>query len=195
MLAVNAEGCVIVAVTVAVLPFESLTVKVYVPADKPLIMLPLTVPAEELNVYGLTPPTALTTTLPLLPPLMLTFVWDVTLAVNAAGCVIVAVTVVVQPLVSVTVNVYVPAAKPVCAGETLYPGVPPVETTTTLPLLNPKPVALVCEAILALKAVGLAIVTDDEVATHPFASLAVILYVPDPTVKLALAWYATPSRL
>ena len=51
------------------------------------------------------PPPAVTVALPLLPPLQLTLVWAVILAVIAVGCVIVADVVFVQLLASVTVTV------------------------------------------------------------------------------------------
>ena len=68
------------------------------------------------------PPPTNTVALPLLPPLQLTWVWAEILAVNTAGCVIVAEVVFVQPLLSVTVTVYVPAVK-LTAGFTVCPPV------------------------------------------------------------------------
>jgi hypothetical protein len=55
------------------------------------------------------------TTEPLLAPLQVTLV-TACVVVIGGGCVMVTEVVAVHPLLSVTVNVYVPAASPVCAG-------------------------------------------------------------------------------
>ena len=60
--------------------------------------------------YGVVPPVTVASIEPFVPPLQLTFTF-VDVAVNAAGEVTFAVKTSVQPFASVTVAVYVPAAK------------------------------------------------------------------------------------
>jgi len=70
-------------------------------------------------------------------PKQITFV-PAMLALSAAtGCVIVAFTCAVHPFSSVTVNVYVPSDKPVCAGITVNVPVPPALVITTEPFEPP----------------------------------------------------------
>ena len=63
-------------------------------------------------VYGAVPPEATTAAVPVLPPKQSTGVEEV-VAVSWVGSVTVVIAVVVQPLASVTVAVYVPAARAV----------------------------------------------------------------------------------
>ena len=89
------------------------------------------------------PPDGVITTLPLLPPLQLTFVL-VNVAPSGEGAVIVALITVVHAFASVTVKVYVPAERPVCVGLMLYGAVPPAGEMITLPLLSPAQLTLFC---------------------------------------------------
>jgi len=66
----------------------------------------------QLKVYGAVPPAALAVTDPVALPKQDTLVWPLILAERAAiGCVIVACAFVVQPFASITVTVWVPAAR------------------------------------------------------------------------------------
>src|SRR5450759_4734193 len=105
VVAVIAVGCVIVTGTVIVQLLASFTVNVYDPAASPV--------CAGVMVYGNTPPAGVMTTDPVDAPLHNTLVIAV-VAVIAVGCVIVTGTVIVQLLASFTVNVYDPAASPVC---------------------------------------------------------------------------------
>src|SRR4029079_13201635 len=87
--AVRAAGSETVAVQVAVQPWSSVTVNVYVPAASPDW-----IPVPE---YGAVPPEAETDIDPLLPPAQLTFEATEHDAESAAGSVTVAVHVAVQP--------------------------------------------------------------------------------------------------
>ena len=93
----------------AVQPFESVTVAVYVPADKPLFEA-VVFPLLHKYVYGAVPPLATTAAEPVDAPLHVTFV-PLQLATNNVGCVTVYEQVAVHPFASVTVAVYVPADK------------------------------------------------------------------------------------
>jgi hypothetical protein len=75
-------------------------------------------------VYGVVPPEGVTLTEPLFIPLHNALLSVLAVAANKVGCVTVAVVVVVQLCASVTVTVYVPAARPVaidvvCSGDVL----------------------------------------------------------------------------
>src|ERR1035437_5138207 len=107
VVAVIAVGCVIVIATVVAHPFASVTVNVCSPAASPV--------CTGVMVYGNTPPDGVMTTDPVAAPLQTTLVIAV-VAVIAVGCVIVTGTVIVQLFASFTVNVYDPAASPVCTG-------------------------------------------------------------------------------
>src|SRR5215213_10037149 len=114
--------------TWSVHPLASVTVKVYEPAASPV--------CTGVMVYGPVPPVGVITTDPVLAPLQSTLVTAV-VAVIGAGWVIVTGTWSVQPLASVTVKVYEPAASPVCEGVIVYGPVPPVGVITTDPVLAP----------------------------------------------------------
>src|SRR5688500_1556162 len=91
----NAAGCVTVALEVAVQPLASVTVTVYVPADKEA-RSSVVAPFDQLKVYAVVPPPTVKLIVPLFPPLQVTFVFVLD-AVNTAGCVIVAPVVAVHP--------------------------------------------------------------------------------------------------
>jgi len=83
------------------------------------------------------PPETVKLAAPVELPKQITFV-PAMLALSAAtGCVIVAFTCAVHPFASVTVNVYVPADKPVCDGVTDNGDVPPAPVITTEPFEPP----------------------------------------------------------
>jgi len=105
ILADIAEGAVNVTLAVTVHPFASVTVTVYVPADK-LFAVAL-VPPEGAHeyVYEPVPPPAVTVALPVVPPLHNGLVLEVIDAVNRAGSVKVVFADATQPLLSVTVAV------------------------------------------------------------------------------------------
>ena len=92
---VNAVGSVMVTLVVVEQPLLSVTVNVYVPATKPVVM-----PA---TVYGAVPPAFVMVT-SAVPPLQ-RIAPATEVEVNAVGSVIVTEVVVEQPLLSVTVNV------------------------------------------------------------------------------------------
>ena len=79
-------------------------------------------PPVHKYVYGEVPPPAVTVAEPVAAELHKTSVWAVIEADNTAGSVIVAELVFVQPLLSVTVTVYVPAVR-FTAGFTVCPPV------------------------------------------------------------------------
>ena len=110
LLNTNAGGCVIVAEAVLVQLLASVTVTVYVPAARPVRSCVVMPPVQK-YVYGETPPLTVRSMEPVEEPLHNTFTC-VVLKAKAGGCVIVTAVVAVQPLLSVTVTVYVPAAKP-----------------------------------------------------------------------------------
>ena len=100
----------IVAEVVFVQALASVTVTVYVPAARPLISWVVAL-FDQLYVYGETPPLTVKSMEPFgLPQVEFTVV---VLNTTADGCVMVADVVFVQAFASVTVTVYVPAARPV----------------------------------------------------------------------------------
>ena len=97
------------------------------------------------------PPAGVITTDPVDPPLQTTLVC-VIVAEIAAGWVMVTGTVIDQPLASVTVNVYGPAASPVCAGVMVYGAVPPAGVITTDPVDPPLHETLVIAVVAEIGA-------------------------------------------
>jgi hypothetical protein len=93
-------------------------------------------------------------------------------ALKTAGSVIVAPTVVVQPLTSVIVKIYVPAVNPVCEGVITYGAVPPDALITTLPLEPAAQLTLTWLATTALTAAG-SLINALTVVEHPVASVTV----------------------
>jgi len=112
--ATKAVGCVMVVVSVSVQPLASVIVTVYVPAANPELIAAVP-PLLHAYVYAVVPPEAEAVADPSDAPLQLTLVGVPMAAVNTVGCVIVTVSVSVQPFASVTVTVNVPAASPVTA--------------------------------------------------------------------------------
>jgi len=110
--AVSGKGSVITTDRTMVHPFASVTVHVYVPAQRPAAAAPVPPDGAQAKVYGRVPPPALIAAVPLHAPLQETFVWVVA-AESAEGSVISDVLSAVQPFASVTVQVYVPGHNPV----------------------------------------------------------------------------------
>jgi hypothetical protein len=104
----------------------------------------------------------------------------------AGGCVMLKVRVVVQPLASVIVTVYVPAQRPVVdeavppegAQEYVYGAVPPEGITDAAPVHKPLHNMLVCVCV-AVNAGG-CVMEYVRVDVHPLASVTVTVYVPTP---------------
>ena len=88
----------------------------------------------QLYVYGGTPPVTVTPAVPFEEPLQLTsaFVTAVIVRAGGAGSVIVITFVSLQPLASVTVNVYVPAFTFEVGPVNVYGAVPPEALTDTV---------------------------------------------------------------
>src|SRR5664280_634157 len=170
--AVNpAAGCVIVTSMVVVHPSLSVTVKVWVPAASPVWAGVMT--------YGPVPTEGVITAEPVLLPKHNTLTWLVIAAVNpAAGCVIVTSIVVVHPLLSVTVKVWVPAASPVWAGVMTYGPVPPEGVITAEPVLLPKHNTLTWLVIAAVNAAAGCVIVTSIVVVHPLLSVTVKVWVP-----------------
>lgn len=113
-------GEVIVTEVEAVQPFASVTMKVYVPAERLKVPVP---------VYGAVPPVAETVTVDV--PLPQEIAVAEALALRAAGCVSVTEVEPVHPFASVTVNVYVPAER-LKLPVPVYGAVPPDADTETV---------------------------------------------------------------
>ena len=103
-------------------------------------------------VKGAVPPLGVMMTEPVAPPLQATLVTAV-VAVMTVGSVIVTGTVMEQPFASVTVNVWLPAVKPVCAGVIVNGAVPPAGVMITEPVAPPLQATLVM-AVVAVRATG-----------------------------------------
>ena len=149
-------------VVVAVHPCESVTVTLYVPIPKPVILnvppeaaisvptgLPVVVPVQ-LTLYGAVPPEPVINPEPVKPPLQTTFV-SISEAVSKVGCVIGTVAVAVHPFADVKVIVYEPAGKPVIlkvppeaaiSVPTGFPVVVPIQLTL-YPAVAPEPVTTI----------------------------------------------------
>ena len=97
-------------------------------------------------------------------------------AVMAGGCVMVTGTKSVQLFASVTVNVYEPAANPVCAGAMVYGPTPPDGVMTTEPVAKPLHNTLVM-AVVAVIALGSVMVTGTK-SVQLLASVTVKVYDP-----------------
>lgn len=114
-----ATGCMMVAERVVLHPRASVTVQIQVPAPR-LVAVALFCAGVvfQMYVYGLVPPVTAMVAFPVVPPKQFTSVWPMSCADNdAAGCVMVTFWLVEQPRASVTVQVHVPAAKPLAAAE------------------------------------------------------------------------------
>ena len=122
------------------------------------------------------------------PPKQSTFVCAVIVAANAAaGSVMVTVAVVVHPPASVTVTVYVPAARPVAVADRLYRcGIPTISICRCAASCShccrsgrpPKQSTFVCAVIVAANAAAGSVMVTVAVVVHPPASVTVTVYVP-----------------
>ena len=187
-----AAGCSIVTVVVAVhepvlFPLAAVAVKVYVPADNPVlpttVLLALVITTDE--------PTLLLTAIePVVAPLQFAFV-ATPLTVIAMGCVMVIVVVAVHeptlfPSGDIAVKVYVPTGKPVLLTTTLLAFlITTVEPVLLLTIIEPSdnPLQLTFVAVpFTVTGMGWVIVTE-AVTIHkpplfPSGAVAVKVYIP-----------------
>lgn len=181
----SAPGCDIETVCVVVQLLLSVMVHVYVPAANEFAVAAVPPEGAQLYVYGVVPPETETVAAPLFPPLQLTLVCELILLLSAEGCVKLTVCVVEQLLLSVIVQVYVPAANEFAvaavppAGAQLYEYgvVPPVTETVADPFVPPLQLIFVCALIVAERPDGCVIETVC-VFTHELLSVIVHVYVP-----------------
>jgi hypothetical protein len=134
-------------------------------------------------VYPEVPPVTVTVAEPVVPPLHNTLLTAVEVARAETGSMIVTISVIVQPLASVTVTVFTPAVSPVITDvvavvdhKYVYPEVPPDTVTVAEPVVPPLHNTLLT-AVDVTKAVGSAIVTIS-VIVHPLASVTVTVFTP-----------------
>lgn len=122
---VNAAGWVTVPQTVAVQPLPSVTVTQYVPGARPIRSFTLFVPAmcAQSYVNGAVPPTIVSDNVPVFVPKHNAAV-GVAVTVGGVGSVKVQLAVLVQPALSVTVTVYVPAFRPDTSSLIVNSGAP-----------------------------------------------------------------------
>ena len=119
-------------------------------------------PPDQAYVFVPVPPVADAVADPLAPPKHETFVGVPIDATKAVGCVMVVVSVSVQPLASVIVTVYVPAVNEEAVAEEPPPPdhayvlvpVPPVAEAVADPLEPPKQDTFVVVPMLATRAAG-----------------------------------------
>ncbi len=124
----------------------------------------------------------------MLAPKQPTLVCVPMLLVNAAaGCSMLALLMVLQPLASVMVQVQMPAGRlfavaPFCTGEVfqlkLYGAVPPLAFTVAMPVLAPKQFTLVCAPMLLASAAAGCVMFTFRVVLQPLASVMVQVQVP-----------------
>jgi hypothetical protein len=139
-------------------------------------------------VYGAVPPLTPTVALPVLFPKQSTSICASRFALSpAAGCVIVAVRVTLQPFASVMVQVQVPAERPVadavfCTGVVfqtkVYGAVPPEAFIVAVPVLLPKQSTLVCALSAADNAAAGCEMDTLRSMVQPFASVIVHAQFP-----------------
>jgi predicted RNA methylase len=192
---VKTLGCVTFAVVDAVHPLASVAVTVYTPAVK-LLIVEVVAPVFQRYEYPAVPFDANEVAEPVEAPLHKTFVVEGIDTANKVGCVIVAVVDVVHPLASVAVTVYVPAVRLLLVAVVdpvfqryEYPPVPLDATEVAEPVEAPLHNTLVVEGIEIVSGVGCVIVAVVDVV-HPFASVAVTVYVP--AVRLLIVEVADP---
>jgi hypothetical protein len=174
-------------VTLAVLihRLASVTVTIYVPAARPVaVAVVCTGKVFHEYAYGPTPPAGVAVAVPVDDPLHNTLTCVVP-TVSATGWVIVTLAVLIHRLASVTVTIYVPAARPVavavvCTGnvfhEYVYGPTPPAGVAVAVPVDDPLHNTLTC-VVPTVSATGWVIVTL-AVLIHRLASVTVTIYVP-----------------
>jgi hypothetical protein len=104
IVAASTAGSVTVKDCVPVQPFASVTVSVYVPAQRPVAVAEVPPDGAQLYVYAGVPPITVEVMLPLHTPKQETFVTEPEMMIGV-GSVMMNVCVVVQPFASVTVTV------------------------------------------------------------------------------------------
>ena len=145
-------------------------------------------------MYGASPPPALTLALPVLLHAIELLI-KVVLAVTGVGCVVMNEAVVVHPLLSVTLTVYVPADNPVAVilvcplgfHKYVYGAVPPLAAAVAVPVLPPLHATPVLVAV-TLTGAGWVIVKLID-AIHPLESRTVTVYVPAESVETLAVVY------
>ena len=133
-------------------------------------------------MYGLVPPAETDVTCPSLPPLQITFATVLADIVSTAGCVIVMLAVPVQPWLSFTFTVYVPATNPLTVDRVppegvhayVYGPTPPLTVEKPFPLLPPLHSTLPVLVALTTNTVG-CVIAVLAVAEHPLMSFTVIV--------------------
>jgi len=192
---VNKLGCVTFTVVDAVHPFASVAVTVYVPAVRLLIVADID-PVFQRYEYPAVPFEANEVAEPVEAPLHKTFVVEGIDTANEVGCVIIAVVEAVHPLASVAVTVYVPAVRLLIVADVdpvfhkyEYPTVPFDANEVAEPVEAPLHNTFVVEGIDTVNVVGCEIVAVVD-AVHPFASVAVTVYVP--IVRLLIVAVVAP---
>jgi hypothetical protein len=138
-------------------------------------------------VNGAVPPTTVRLILPLLTPAQVAFTLVAVADSATAGSVMIAVAVLIHPFASVTVTVYVPAAKPVavavvCAGLEFhayeYGAVPPAALTVAEPVVPFLQSTLVLAVMAEVKTAGsVTVAVAVAVLVQLFASVAVMVTV------------------
>ena len=160
-------------------------VTVYVPAARP-VFAAVVRPLDHTKPTAPVPPVEDAVAAPVELPKQSTLVCDPMLTFNAAaGCDIVTEAIDVQPLASVPVTVYVPAARPVFAAVVVpldhknpTAPVPPVELAVAAPVELPKQRTLVGAPTLTLSAAAGWVIVTEATEVQPFASVPVTVYVP-----------------
>ena len=100
---------------------ESVTVSCTGPADKPPVELRI-LPSDQRYVYGAVPPLTALPAVPSFPPKQVTVAGMIE-AVKAAGSEMMIVSLIGQAFVSVTVQMYVPAQRPLTEAVVADPGI------------------------------------------------------------------------
>jgi hypothetical protein len=118
---VSFVGCLMVTVSIAEQPLASFTVMVYRPAMSPDANAELPPLGVQEYVRAPEPPEAVAMAEPLAPPLQLTGVEEGILTTIGPGCVMVMLVLVMHPLASVTVQVWLPGHNPLTVGVAAAP--------------------------------------------------------------------------
>ena len=153
-------------------------------------------PLDHRYVYAVVPPDTDKLATPVELPKQRTFVPEMLAASGLAGCVMVTVAVVEHPLASVTVTLYVPAARLDKSSlvdpfdqRYVYAVVPPDTDKLATPVELPKQRTFV-PLILAASGFAGCVITTEAVVEQPLASVTVTLYVP--AVRPVLSSVVTP---
>lgn len=174
--ATSIGGCVIVAVTDALQPSESVTFRMYVPATSPPAFTLVPPYGCQLAVKGDDPAVTFTEAAPSFMPKHETSVVDVSESDGPGMLVRVTEVIVVQCSESITCSVYVPGAALVIPAavlppgdhEYVYGGVPPETIDVAEPLISPQEGSTTED--VAASSAG-AVMLADVIAWQPFTSL------------------------